>query len=74
MREPTPEDVQTWATTPIATVMRPIVLEDGTPSFEEEWQRRVRGEKVVEILEGSPTKYHLRYESANALRLVGVEE
>lgn len=74
MREPTPQDSQTWANTLIATVMIPVVFDNGTSGFELQWQRFEKGDKVVEVLEGSNTKYHLRYESTSSLRLIGVEE
>ena len=75
MRDPTLQDTERWATTPIATKVEKVLDKYGQEQLEPVWQRFKTGEKTIsEVLEDSPTIYHLRRESAHSFRLVGVED
>ncbi len=73
MRIPTPEDIKKWATTPITIQTNIVVDSDGQPLTEHIWQRMEKKGQVVEVLEGSTTRYILERITTRTLKLIGVE-
>ncbi len=73
MRLPTLEEIKKWATTPIAIQTNIVMDSDGQQLTEHIWQRTEHKGQVVEVLEGSSTRYILERITTRTLKLVGVE-
>lgn len=77
MRKPIKEEIKLWATTPIAITHTEINDKEGNVFRKSEWERKVNGTTVTEILEGLPNlKWILerKPKTTNSYQLVSVEE